>query len=192
MPPRLSRAQTQSRERHRTWGTRFDTLVVSPPPSKTSPLPSPVSTSPPPKDPSLVHTLGRTHSDATIRPSEKRDWADDEVPAILNASPRPSPRTAVSSSLAGGTQRKDGSKMPHNASVFVGRSVLFLPFEPLIIAQLLRRYSSHSLPPDAEEGFLRERLAQHLAPYAIIKDVKVIRDTKGGLCAFVQCEVSIR
>lgn len=47
-----------------------------------------------------------------------------------------------------------------------------------------------SLPPDEDEGEMAQLLAQHLAQFASIQNIKIIHDSKGGACAFVQCEVS--
>ncbi|KIK70758.1 hypothetical protein GYMLUDRAFT_973996 [Collybiopsis luxurians FD-317 M1] len=58
-----------------------------------------------------------------------------------------------------------GEKLPHNASVFVG-----------------------SLPSHIDHNELGLLLSNHLAEYAQVKSVKVIRDSKGGVCAFVQCQ----
>ncbi|THV07593.1 hypothetical protein K435DRAFT_959667 [Dendrothele bispora CBS 962.96] len=65
---------------------------------------------------------------------------------------------------ASNTSKKDG-KMSHDASIFVG-----------------------SLPVNVEPRELSRLLSQHLADYGQVKSVKVIRDSKGGVCAFVQCE----
>lgn len=46
-----------------------------------------------------------------------------------------------------------------------------------------------SLPPEEDEVEVAKLLSAHLARYATIQNVKVIHDSKGGLCAFVQCEV---
>lgn len=47
-----------------------------------------------------------------------------------------------------------------------------------------------SLPSHIEHTELTRMLSEHLADYPEIKSVKVVRDNKGGVCAFVQCEVS--
>ncbi|TFK36928.1 hypothetical protein BDQ12DRAFT_686103 [Crucibulum laeve] len=57
------------------------------------------------------------------------------------------------------------TKQPHDASVFVG-----------------------SLPTNIDLGVLTRMLTDHLSKHATVKDVKVIRDNNGGVCAFVQCE----
>ncbi|KAJ2914255.1 hypothetical protein MD484_g6126, partial [Candolleomyces efflorescens] len=56
-------------------------------------------------------------------------------------------------------------KPSHDASVFVG-----------------------SLPSNVDQAELTKLLSEHLSEYAEIKNIKVVRDTKGGICAFVQCE----
>lgn len=55
--------------------------------------------------------------------------------------------------------------MPHDASVFVG-----------------------SLPGNIDQPELARLLSLHLSEHAQVKNVKVVRDSKGGVCAFVQCE----
>lgn len=55
--------------------------------------------------------------------------------------------------------------MPHDASVFVG-----------------------SLPTNVEQPELARLLSEHLSEHAEVQNVKVVRDAKGGVCAFVQCE----
>lgn len=56
-------------------------------------------------------------------------------------------------------------KLPHDASVFVG-----------------------SLPTNVDQMDLTRMLMDHLSEHMQIKNVKVVRDSKGGVCAFVQCE----
>ncbi|KAL1748988.1 hypothetical protein HDZ31DRAFT_79329 [Schizophyllum fasciatum] len=60
---------------------------------------------------------------------------------------------------------KRENKMPHDASVFVG-----------------------SLPTNVEQPELARLLSEHLSEHAEVQNVKVVRDAKGGVCAFVQCE----
>ena len=36
---------------------------------------------------------------------------------------------------------------------------------------------------------LTRMLMEHLSEHTQIKNIKVVRDSKGGVCAFVQCEV---
>ncbi|KAJ6520039.1 hypothetical protein C8R45DRAFT_45361 [Mycena sanguinolenta] len=101
----------------RTWGTRFDTLPSSPPPSP-----------------------------------QTRD-------------------TALEGDATGTATKDDASnvkkvdKMPHDASVFVG-----------------------SLPTNIEQSELTRLLSEHLSEHAEVKTIKLVKDSKGGVCAFVQCE----
>ncbi|PPR00029.1 hypothetical protein CVT24_009038 [Panaeolus cyanescens] len=60
-------------------------------------------------------------------------------------------------------QRED--RLPHDASVFVG-----------------------SLPSNVDQNDLTRMLMDHLSEHTEIKNIKVVRDSKGGVCAFVQCE----
>ncbi|KAF5368570.1 hypothetical protein D9758_002330 [Tetrapyrgos nigripes] len=101
--------------RSRTWGTRFDSLHPSPPPS-------PKATEP--------------GTDSTVA---------DVVQLPVKAS-------AV---------KKDSQ----DASIFVG-----------------------SLPVNIEPNELLVSLSDHLSDYKEIKSIKVHRDLKGGVCAFIQCE----
>ncbi|VDB86627.1 unnamed protein product [Peniophora sp. CBMAI 1063] len=48
-----------------------------------------------------------------------------------------------------------------------------------------------SLPPNVDHVEISHRLADHLQDYADIKKVKVIRDHRGGACAFIQCKASL-
>ena len=47
-----------------------------------------------------------------------------------------------------------------------------------------------SLPANVDQGELTQRLTDHLSGYPQVKTIKVVRDTRGGVCAFVQCDVS--
>ncbi|KDR85423.1 hypothetical protein GALMADRAFT_234290 [Galerina marginata CBS 339.88] len=62
-------------------------------------------------------------------------------------------------------QKERDDKLPHDASVFVG-----------------------SLPSNMDQGDLTRMLMDHLSEHNQIKNIKVVRDSKGGVCAFVQCE----
>ncbi|KAF8913080.1 hypothetical protein CPB84DRAFT_1760296 [Gymnopilus junonius] len=64
--------------------------------------------------------------------------------------------------------RPADDKLPHDASVFVG-----------------------SLPSNIDQGDLTRMLVEHLSEHTQIKNIKVVRDSKGGVCAFVQCENAI-
>ena len=48
-----------------------------------------------------------------------------------------------------------------------------------------------SLPSNIEQMDLTRMLMEHLSEHTQIKNIKVVRDSKGGVCAFVQCEVRI-
>ncbi|KAJ7675396.1 hypothetical protein B0H17DRAFT_135636 [Mycena rosella] len=104
----------------RTWGTRFDTLPSSPPPS------------PQTREAALVED---THTTST----------SGNNPDASNA--------------------KKIDKMPHDASVFVG-----------------------SLPTNIEQSELSRLLSEHLSEHAEVRSIKLVKDSKGGVCAFVQCE----
>jgi len=48
-----------------------------------------------------------------------------------------------------------------------------------------------SLPSNVDQGDLSRMLMDHLSEHTQIKNVKVVRDSKGGVCAFVQCLVNL-
>lgn len=84
----------------------------------------------------------------------------------LSSSSAATPQSAHQSARPG---RGDLPKLPHQASVFVG-----------------------SLPSAMDHRELIRALYDHLSPYAEIHNIKVVRDSyHGGVCAFVQCQVSI-
>ncbi|KAH9486538.1 hypothetical protein JR316_0000603 [Psilocybe cubensis] len=69
------------------------------------------------------------------------------------------------SDVSSTTSKHKEDKLPHDASVFVG-----------------------SLPSNMDQGDLTRLLMDHLSEHTQIKNIKVVRDSKGGVCAFVQCE----
>jgi hypothetical protein len=50
-------------------------------------------------------------------------------------------------------------------------------------------YSFFSLPTNVDHAELSARLKDHLSAYVEVNLVRVIRDSRGGVCAFVQCNV---
>ncbi|KAG6879860.1 hypothetical protein C0992_010529 [Termitomyces sp. T32_za158] len=100
-----------------------------------------------------------------------RTWGTrfDTLPTSPPLSPSaPDPAVAADASGPPATdptpKRKD-EKMPHDASVFVG-----------------------SLPSNIDQQELTRLLSEHLSEHTEVKNIKVVRDSKGGVCAFVQCE----
>ncbi|KAF7311102.1 RNA binding protein [Mycena chlorophos] len=90
----------------------------------------------------------------------------------LPSSPPPTPPPAVKPIAVAATddapafKKVDKAVTPHDASVFVG-----------------------SLPGNIEQGELTRLLGDHLSAHnTIVKSIKIVRDSKGGVCAFVQCE----
>jgi len=63
--------------------------------------------------------------------------------------------------------RGQGNRLLHEASVFVG-----------------------SLPTNVDHEELSSRLKDHLSVYGDVNFVRIIRDSRGGICAFVQCNDS--
>ncbi|KAL5519269.1 hypothetical protein ACEPAH_952 [Sanghuangporus vaninii] len=164
-----TRTRTHSREQrlHQSaWANRYDYLNTSPPPppQSSSPVPSSTSSSTPGvSSEQQARALSLELFGANAKATEKRDWADDDVPSTLFS---PGRFPLVLDVATGSTPaRKEILKQPHNASVFVG-----------------------SLPPHKDEAELAQLLAQHLSRYAKVQNIKIVRDSKGGLCAFVQCE----
>jgi sulfopyruvate decarboxylase TPP-binding subunit len=104
-----------------------------------------------------------------------RSWGSrfDPLPSSPPASPnhhqQPSPQsaTAVSASAVEfqPVETRKDDRQTHDASIFVG-----------------------SLPPNVEQQELTTLLTQHLSEHNEVQGVKVIRDSRGGVCAFVQCE----
>ncbi|KAF5352462.1 hypothetical protein D9756_006010 [Leucocoprinus leucothites] len=106
------------------------------------------------------------------QPSQTRAWGTryDTLPSSPPVSPE-AKRDETQSALEdlSTTPNSQGKckedKQPHDASVFVG-----------------------SLPSNVEQSELTRLLTCHLSEHTEIKSIKVIRDSKGGVCAFVQCE----
>ncbi|KAF8167683.1 hypothetical protein B0H34DRAFT_792378 [Crassisporium funariophilum] len=98
-------------------------------------------------------------------PTHPRSWG-----TRFSTSPPNSPASAVQHEEyrdVSGTElnKQKEDKLPHDASVFVG-----------------------SLPSNIDQVDLTRMLMDHLSEHTQIKNIKVVRDSKGGVCAFVQCE----
>ena len=63
------------------------------------------------------------------------------------------------------------------------------PQSSIIFCQYSSANQVLSLPSNIEQMDLTRMLMEHLSEHMQIKNVKVVRDSKGGVCAFVQCEV---
>jgi hypothetical protein len=48
-----------------------------------------------------------------------------------------------------------------------------------------------SLPTTVDHAELSARLKEHLSAYVEVNFVRIIRDSRGGVCAFVQCNVNV-
>ena len=173
-----TKSTTPRLRENRAWGSRFDSLDISP-----STVSSPNSS------PKKSHLL--PHSDsAPIAEKEtsflSRSWADDDVPATMNSSQSISDAADPASDTSSVVARRDAPRLPHAASVFVGR---YVPI--MIISCPLIRFYFQSLPTNVDESELSQSLHQHLSNIAKIHGIKIIHDNKGGVCAFVQCEVSL-
>ncbi|XP_006454050.1 hypothetical protein AGABI2DRAFT_113810 [Agaricus bisporus var. bisporus H97] len=108
----------------------------------------------PPKQPNPTRAWGTRYDTLPTSPPVSPEidrYREQQAFQDINASPE------------GSTERSD-TKLPHDASVFVG-----------------------SLPASVDQAELTRLLTDHLSEYAEIKSIKVIRDSKGGVCAFVQC-----
>ncbi|KAF5388553.1 hypothetical protein D9757_004610 [Collybiopsis confluens] len=58
----------------------------------------------------------------------------------------------------------------------------------MVDPQFLLIFLTDSLPVHMDHTDLSRMLSSHLAEYAQFNSVKVIRDSKGGVCAFLQCQ----
>ena len=110
-------------------------------------------------------------------PSNSRDPANRFLPSHIFLVMQPSDPSESSFAM-----KQNDDKLPHDASVFVGRSV-----------DACHRGAGtdglSSLPSNIDQGELTRLLLDHLSEHIQIKNIKVVRDSKGGVCAFVQCEV---
>ncbi|TFY72800.1 hypothetical protein EVG20_g220 [Dentipellis fragilis] len=102
-----------------------------------------------------------TRFDSLTPPSPPRPSILHKISTAVNAGPDHSLDTQSTPSPIRTKEGKDA----HDTSVFVG-----------------------SLPTHVDHGELSRLLSEHLSSYARIKGIKIIRDSKGGICAFVQCE----
>jgi hypothetical protein len=82
------------------------------------------------------------------------------------------------------TPAKPTDASSNDSSIFVGRYLA--GFSRRVRAYLT---NAASLPPHIDHIDLGRRLSDHLAPFVAVKQVKVIRDNRGGVCAFVRCKV---
>ncbi len=82
------------------------------------------------------------------------------------------------------TIKNHEDKPPHDASIFVGRYV-----DDVLCSAC--SCILDSLPSNIDQGDLTRMLMEHLSEHTQIKNVKVVRDSKGGVCAFVQCLVPL-
>lgn len=48
-----------------------------------------------------------------------------------------------------------------------------------------------SLPTNVDHAELSARLKDHLSVFVHVNLVRIIRDNRGGVCAFVQCNVNV-
>ncbi|KAF7307104.1 RNA binding protein [Mycena indigotica] len=118
----------------------------------------------------LTPTITILFSAMPQKTTNARAWGTrfDTLPSSPPSSPPP-----PNAEVIGGTPSADASTYkktekavtPHDASVFVG-----------------------SLPTNIEHNELTRLLGEHLSEHTEIKNLKIIRDSKGGVCAFVQCE----
>ncbi|KAF8516726.1 hypothetical protein BU17DRAFT_67340 [Hysterangium stoloniferum] len=121
---------------HRTWGTRYDSLVDTPPSTSTM------------SSPEFV-----LHHESSM---------EKDRPVISGP-------VSIPATTENATQAHVQTRMPHDASVFVA-----------------------SLPAQIPEIELLALLTAHLAPHATIKHIKLIRDNRGAVCAFVQVESALQ
>ncbi|KZS95833.1 hypothetical protein SISNIDRAFT_438390 [Sistotremastrum niveocremeum HHB9708] len=151
----------------RAWGTRYDTLTAT------------EETDNPQNSASDDDATGREKIPPASNISQNKvyetaRWSDDPMDdslrisapngASLDPSKLSKNRTVAADFLAA---PKDRERWPHDASVFVA-----------------------SLPTHLEEPELKRLLLEHFNRFADVKNIKIIRDQRGGPCAFVQVEDS--
>lgn len=131
----------------------------------------------PPKQPNPTRAWGTRYDTLPTSPPVSPEidrYREQQAFQDINASPE------------GSTERSE-TKLPHDASVFVGRSVSL----PALFCVGSKQPATESLPASIDQAELTRLLTDHLSEYAEIKSIKVIRDSKGGVCAFVQCAVRL-
>ncbi|KAK2461581.1 hypothetical protein APHAL10511_006044 [Amanita phalloides] len=98
-----------------------------------------------------------------------RSWGTrfDSLLASTQISPptRDATLDSTAADVAAAFVSSNEEKTPHDASIFVG-----------------------SLPCNIDQADLGRLLSDHLAEHQEFRSIKVVRDSKGGICAFIQCE----
>ncbi|KAF8898973.1 hypothetical protein BD779DRAFT_50484 [Infundibulicybe gibba] len=123
----------------------------------------------PPSSSSTSHLSSYPHHASKTRHSDPHlGTRFDTLPSSPPVSPLATAPPADAQDRDRDPAKKRDDKMPHDASIFVG-----------------------SLPSNIEQPELTRMLAEHLSEHTEIKNIKVVRDSKGGVCAFVQCEDSV-
>lgn len=93
-----------------------------------------------------------------------RSWGsrfDPLTPAADSITPSPQSQTAGSAE----SNNCPPDRVVHDASIFIG-----------------------CLPSGVDHATLSASLAEHLSQYSEIQGIKVVHDSKGGTCAFIQCQ----
>ena len=103
----------------------------------------------------------------------------------LPSDPTKSPRITSNASSPSTERNTLSDNTPHDASIFVGRLV-----SSSVCMAIPAEFLTRSLPANVDRGELTQGLLDHLSGYPQIKTIKVVRDSRGGVCAFVQCDVS--
>ncbi|PSS29591.1 hypothetical protein PHLCEN_2v2739 [Hermanssonia centrifuga] len=135
--------------KERAWGTRYDTLLSSPPSSPPSRSGQAVTSSPPSRSGQAVTSSPPSRSGQAVTSIPHSPISKHRPEEIVSPAP-----TAIKS-----------DRPSHECSIFVG-----------------------SLPSNIDVAELTTLLATHLSLFPEAKKVKVLRDTKGGPCGFVQCD----
>ncbi|EIW87067.1 hypothetical protein CONPUDRAFT_141340 [Coniophora puteana RWD-64-598 SS2] len=110
------------------------------------------------------------------QPSQQRAWGTrfDTLPSSPPISPRKDMHPPQNSQSMGDisfttcsvvSEDYPNNRVVHDASIFVG-----------------------SLPSNVDHIELSHLLSKHLSSYPEEKSIKAVRDSKGGTCAFIQCE----
>ena len=81
-------------------------------------------------------------------------------------------------------------KYPMNPASLLAGAHIF-PSYPHLSTDRSTIQCHFSLPTTVDHAELSARLREHLSAYVEVNFVRIIRDSRGGVCAFVQCNVNV-
>lgn len=102
--------------------------------------------------------------------------------SVVASSHRTSSPPRSISADGGNSVRDTHDRIVQDASIFIGRYATS-------IGCTLTDVNSVSLPSNMDFAELTTMLSEHLSEHPQVKGIKVVRDSKGGACAFIQCQV---